>query len=261
MEEGYWSYLFVHDFCRLRFRKIYDKMVDRGESFYKGVEIMGKSAKACVSLVPIFNHLNGEQMDEIMQVVRRATFEKGETVYHAGDASDTLFIVNRGQLKTYYLTEAGKEQVVRILNPGDFTGELAVFQASIQEAFAEALMETQICMIKQEDLQALLLKYPTIAVEILKELAGRLNQTEKQATSFANETVETRIALFLAESYDETSDGTVELPMSKRNVASYLGTTPETLSRRLKELEEAGIIEQEGQRKIKIIDIDALLLL
>lgn len=222
---------------------------------------MVKSAKSCVSLVPIFNHLDSEQMEEIMQVVRRANFKKGEAVYHAGDASDTLFIVNRGQLKTYYLTEGGKEQVVRILNPGDFTGELTVFQASIQEAFAEALMDTQICMIKQEDLQALLLKYPTIAVEILKELAGRLTQSEKQATSFVTETVETRIALFLAESYDETQGNTIELPMSKKNVASYLGTTPETLSRRLKELEEAGIIQQEGQRKIKIIDLDALLLL
>lgn len=222
---------------------------------------MVNSVKTCVSLVPIFNHLDSEQMDEIMQVVRRATFKKGETVYHAGDASDTLFIVNRGQLKTYYLTEAGKEQVVRILNPGDFTGELTVFQASIQEAFAEALMDTQICMIQQSDLQALLVKYPTIALEILKELAGRLTQQEKQATSFVTETVETRIALFLAESYDETQGDTIELPMSKKNVASYLGTTPETLSRRLKELEEAGIIQQEGQRKIKIIDLDALLLL
>src|SRR5699024_3080840 len=206
---------------------------------------MVKSAKSCVSLVPIFNHLDSEQMDEIMQVVRRANFQKGEAVYHAGDASDTLFIVNRGQLKTYYLTEGGKEQVVRILNPGDFTGELTVFQASIQEAFAESLMDTQICMIKQEDLQALLLKYPTIAVEILKELAGRLTQSEKQATSFVT----------------ETQGNTIELPMIKQNVASYLGTTPETLSRRLKELEEAGIIQQEGQRKIKIIDLDALLLL
>lgn len=222
---------------------------------------MVKSTKTCVSLVPIFNHLDSEQMDEIMQVVRRANFKKGEAVYHAGDASETLFIVNRGQLKTYHLTETGKEQVVRILNPGDFTGELAVFQSSIQEAFAEALMDTQICMINQADLQALLVKYPAIAVEILKELAGRLTHTEKQATSFVTETVETRIALFLAESYDETQGDTIELPMSKRNVASYLGTTPETLSRRLKELEEAGLIQQEGQRKIKILDLDALLLL
>lgn len=219
-----------------------------------------QSQKACVSLVPIFNHLEATQLDEIMEMVQSRTYKKGEIIYYAGEKSNTLYIVNRGRAKIYHLAESGKEQLVRILNPGDFTGELALFQQSIHEGYAEALVDTSVCLIQSDDLQNSLKKYPAIAIHMMQELAGRLEQSEKQTTRFATEKVETRIALFLAECMDGDSP-TIELPMSKKDLASYLGTTPETISRRLAHLEEAGYIVQKGQRKIKILDLDGLLLL
>ena len=98
-------------------------------------------------------------------------------------------------------------------------------------------------------------------MQILKEFANRLEGSEKQTTRFATEKVETRIALFLAEYVDDHDQNIVTLPMSKKDLASYLGTTPETLSRKLTDFEEQGIIKQQGQRKIKINDLDALLLI
>lgn len=219
------------------------------------------SHKACVSLVPIFNHLEEKQMNEVMQAVQGASYKKGEIIYHAGDTSDSLYIVNRGQVKIYRLSEGGKEQIVRILNPGDFTGELALFQESVLEAYAEAMIDTEICLIKREVLHDLLLKYPTISLQILTEFSNRLDSSEKQTTQFATEKVETRIAHFLAECVDSEKIRTIELPMSKKDLASYLGTTPETMSRRLTEFEAAGFIKQKGQREIEILDLDGLLLM
>lgn len=217
--------------------------------------------QACVSLVPIFNHLEADQLNEIMEVVRGVSYKKGEILYHPGDPSDALYIVNRGKIKIYRLSESGKEQIIRILHTGDFTGELALFQQSVHEAYAEAITDSQICRIHRDDLQTLLLKYPTISLKILKEFANRLEGSEKQTTRFATEKVETRIALFLAEYVDDHDQNIVTLPMSKKDLASYLGTTPETLSRKLTDFEEQGIIKQQGQRKIKINDLDALLLI
>lgn len=218
------------------------------------------SQKGCVSLVPIFNHLEAEQMNEIMQTVRSISLKKGEVMFHAGDEANALYIVNRGRVKIYHLSESGKEQLVRILNPGDFTGELALFRESEQEGYAEALINTDICMITGADFQSLLLKYPSISLRIMKELTGRLEKSEIQTTRFATEKVETRIALFLAESIEGTSMK-IELPMSKKDLASYLGTTPETISRRLADLEADDYITQIGQREIEILDLDGLLLL
>src|SRR3954447_22102204 len=140
--------------------------------------------KACVSLVPIFNHLESEQMDEIMNTVQSAAFKRGEIIYHDGDRSDSLYIVNKGKIRIYRLSDTGKEQLVRILNVGDFTGELALFSNSIHESFAEAMEETQVCMITRSDLQEFLLKYPSISLKILAEFSNRLEQSEKQTARF-----------------------------------------------------------------------------
>lgn len=217
--------------------------------------------ESCVALVPIFNHLEQSQMDEIMAVTHSVSYRKGEYIYRAGEESDSLYIVSKGRVKIYRLSESGKEQLLRILNPGDFTGELALFSETIYEAYACAMEDTSICTVRRSDLQKLLLKYPSISLKVLAEFSSRLEQSEKQTTRFATEKVETRIALFLAECADSDShDVEIILPMSKKDLASYLGTTPETISRKFYELEDAGYIKQKSNKRIQIMDLDSLLL-
>ena len=217
--------------------------------------------KSCITLVPIFNHLEAEQMDEIMKTVKSRSFKRGELIYRAGDHSDSLYIVNSGKIKIYRLSESGKEQLVRILNPGDFTGELALFSQSVHESYAEAMEDTKICIITRSDLQEFLMKYPSISLKFLAEFSRRLEKSEKQTARVSTEKVETRLALFLAECVT-SSEGPMEfvLPMSRKDLASYLGTTPETISRKLAEFEDAGYIKQKKGRKIEILDLDGMLL-
>lgn len=212
----------------------------------------------CISIVPIFNHLEPEQMKEIMKSVQSITFKKGEMIYRAGEESNSLYIVHRGQIKIFRLSETGKEIVIRILNPGDFTGEYALFNQSNHENYAEAIKVTDVCIIHRTELQQFLMAYPTISLKILSEFANRLEKTEQQTTRVATEKVETRIAMFLAECADG-EDSEFTLPMSKKDIASYLGTTPETLSRKLAEFEEKQYILQKSNKKIQIINLEGLL--
>ena len=160
----------------------------------------------------------------------------------------------------YRLAESGKEQLVRFLNPGDFTGELALFSESKHEAYAEAVKETQVCRMKRNDLQHFLLKYPAISLKLLQEFSNRLEKSERQTTYVSTEKVEARLALYLAELAKKDGD-TITLPMSKKDLASYLGTTPETISRKMGSLEDHHLIKQLNHREIVILDLDGLLFL
>ncbi|MDQ0427235.1 CRP/FNR family transcriptional regulator [Planomicrobium stackebrandtii] len=219
-----------------------------------------KKHELCVSIVPIFNHLPPEEMEMIAKATRPVSLKKGETLYRAGDTSNSLYIVHEGKIKVYRLSENGKEQLIRILAPGEFTGELAVFTESIHEVYGEAMEKTEICSIKNSDLQELLQKHPNISLKILAEFSKRLDSAEHQLTSFATEDVDKRIALYLVELAEESETAVIRLPMSRKDLASFLGTAPETISRKLTKFEEQGWIKQENRRTILILDLDALLL-
>lgn len=214
----------------------------------------------CVSRVPIFNHLPAEALAVIADKASMRSHERGQFIHRAGEPSDKLFIVHKGKVKVYRLSDTGKEQLVRILNPGNFAGELALFSDDAHDSYAETIQASEICTIYQADVRALLLQYPEISLHVLAELSRRLGTSEKQAATIATTSINTRLAQYLADQAEQESSFTFNLPMSRRNLASFLGTTPETVSRRFGEFEDAGWITQSGQRKITILDLDALLL-
>jgi len=215
--------------------------------------------QACVSRVPIFSGLGEAHLKEIMRTVKAVSYKNKEIIHHAGDVSDSLYIVKEGKIKIYRLSESGKEQLIRILYPGDFTDVQPLFMDSLHHSFAEAMEDTVVCVIQKTSLQELLIKYPVISFKMLAELSNRLDMLERQTMRFTTEKVETRLALYLVESLKQEKDGNeFDLPMSKKDLASYLGTTPETISRKLTEFAEAGYIEQKGNKRIKILDLERL---
>lgn len=216
--------------------------------------------KVCISKVPIFNHLSPFEMSDIVKEAHSVSYRRGQAIYRAGEQSEGLYIVHKGRVKIYRLSDTGKEQLVRILDPGDFTGELSLFNESIHDAYAEALEQVELCVMGRDDFQQFLLKYPAISLKMLNEFSSRLAKTEKQAAHIAMESVETRIALFLADQVEQQKRRQIHLPMSRKDLASHLGTTPETVSRKLADFQDAGWIRQTNQRDIDILDLDALLL-
>ena len=212
----------------------------------------------CVSIVPIFNHLEQAELKEVASTTKGRSLSKGEILYRAGEKSDSLYIIHKGKMKVYRLTENGKEQVIRILQPGDFTGELALFTDNVHDSYAEAIEASELCTINSRDIKELFLKYPQISLKIIKEFSLRLDQTEHQVTSFTTEDTETRVALYLIQQAESSQSPEIHLPMSRKDLASYLGTTPETISRKLAKFEDEGWIRQDDQRTIRVVDLGAL---
>ena len=225
-------------------------------------EMTHTTHKACVSLVPIFNHLDNESMNIIASKARHSDLKRGEYLYQAGDNDDSVHIVHKGQVRVFHLSEGGKEQLIRVLNPGDFTGEWTIFSNdTLHDNFGEATRNTAICTINRNDLQELIKDFPEISIKLLQAMSERLSQSEKQTASVAIEQVSNRIIYYLEDLAKEAveDDVTVKLPMTRKDIASYLGTTPETLSRKFKELETSGLIEQLPKNHVRIPSVEELL--
>lgn len=214
----------------------------------------------CVQLVPIFQELATEQLDTIESIVLHHHYQTGETIFSADDSLDQLMIVSAGQVKVYQLAANGREQLLYLLQSGDIDGEAALFENQRRTSFGEALVPTDICSIRREDFQELMQKYPSISINVLNVFGKRLTKLERQTTSTATESVEARLANYLTETAASLKTDTFKLPLKKKDLATFLGTTPETISRKLTRFEQQGLITQKAGKTIQINDADQLLL-
>lgn len=210
---------------------------------------------SCVYKVPIFTHLNEKQVEAIEAIMHPLILGKDEMLYHAGDKSNTLYIINSGQVKLFKISESGKEIILSILSEGDFTGELSLFNDLEHDTYAQTLSKVSICTIRRDLFQELLITEPSISLEVLKEFSHRLKKSQEHTARVSIDSVDARLAKYLLDFQPELE---IELPISKRDLASHLGTTPETLSRKLNSFEDQSLIQQSGQRRIKILNPKAL---
>lgn len=205
----------------------------------------------CISLVPIFNFLSNEEMAEIQKIVKKKTYVKGEMIFLAGEENNNLYVVHQGLVKITKYSNDGKEQVLRILRPGDFLGEHNLFSNKSLDINAQAVHNSKLCVIEGNKLKELILKYPEIAFKILEEISYRLAKAEELLKNIAIESAEKRVIDLLISLCDENN--VVTLDMKKKDIASMLGMSAETLSRTLSNLEKNNIIRQ-SKNKIIILD-------
>ncbi|MGE5554317.1 MAG: Crp/Fnr family transcriptional regulator [Betaproteobacteria bacterium] len=218
---------------------------------------------SCAAGVPIFQVLPPDALLELTRAMRHATFSRGETIVADGDPVEHLVVVARGRVKLVHTSPNGREQVVRTLGPGEFWGELALFTRARQEGDLVAIEETTACLVPREAVQSLLKRYPEVALRLTEALAQRLAEAEQLIADLGLRDVGQRLAAELCrlakEGRVELGGTLVRLPVSWAELAVKLGTTPESLSRRLRALAEQGIIRhEEGSRDVLILERDRL---
>lgn len=215
------------------------------------------SGRTCMAKVPIFSSLSPEEMSTIAEIITDKEYKKGESIYLSGDTGKRLYVINQGKVKIFRISEAGKEQIIRILYPGDFMGELSLFAHSPVNSSAEALEPTMVCVIDGDKLSQIMKEVPSIAIKIIEELSKRLLNAENLIESLGLHDVEQRVAdtlLKMAADQDE-----ITLTITKKDLAAHMGMSQETLSRKLTQFQDMGWIKQVGRKTIQILDRKSLL--
>ena len=211
-------------------------------------------ADTCVSRVPVFASLAAQDQLRVEGLARATHLKAGATAYSANDDLSQLMVLHTGRLKIFRVSVDGSEQLIRVLGPGDFTGETSVFTGQRPDDYATALDECQLCVFRHGDLEALIRKHPEIGMRLLATVSARLSETEHRLNSLTSRDVESRLADYLLGLSSTWRGGvaTVTLPLAKKDVASLLDTTPESFSRALKSLAGQGLIVIGAGRSISI---------
>lgn len=209
---------------------------------------------SCIHGVPIFNVLSDANMKEVQSLVEHRHFNTGETVLLRDEPLPCLYVVARGRLKLSAINANGREQILRELGPGSFYGEMALFTDVKSEGDLIATEDSVVCLLESHALREVLAESPEVAWRIVQTLADRLIAAERTIADLALLDVGERLAaelLRLAKANGKNEDELrFELPVSWAQLAAKLGTTPESLSRRLKGLTKAGLVQVRGREVI-----------
>jgi len=209
------------------------------------------SGKYCASKISIFKGLDENQLKKITALIKRKSFEKGDILFNVGDTSDKLYIINSGKLKVYTYNKEGKEQILYLLNEGDFIGDLSLLKSSKFNFASKALEKTNICMISKEDFDKIIKESPEITLKILEYAYDRIESLENMITTLTNKDIDSRIAELLLKL---EKNNIIILSINREDMANYIGVTRETISRKLTSLSEENVIELVGNKKIIIKD-------
>lgn len=207
--------------------------------------------------------MNEIDLQLLQKVTRSHDFQKGEFIFRDGERSETLFVVKEGLIKLTKMSAEGKEQIVRVLFPGDFFGLFALLRNEKHYANAEALGKTVICSIDKKDFLKMMESHSEMSFRFLLAVNDRLYEADESVGFLGLMEVEQRLARALLLFHDKmkAQKGEFTLPISKKDLASFIGTTPETISRKLLSFMSQKLINTDGRRNIKILEFDRLKLL
>ena len=221
-------------------------------------DIMGKcNHEACVRKVPIFSELDNEKINKLNSLVKQREFKNGELIYLEGEIGKNIYIIESGLVKLYRSNEEGNQYILRLLKEGNFFGELVLFKEEKLSSSAEAVGDCTICMLPKDELENLIKSSPELSYKLLSAITSRLNKTENKLQSLALEDAKEKTMRLLLELAKESGikkeNGIlINLPLSRDGLANLIGTTQETLSRKLSALQQEGVISMQGQKKIVI---------
>lgn len=206
--------------------------------------------KDYIHRVPLFTDLSNEGKKYLESLLHYKTFDKGDLIF-SPDSQDELIIVVLGQMKVYKLNKDGKEHIIRIIGAGDYGGENYLFDLQNTTVYGIALTKTEVCILYKADFHKLLKINHQVGQNLLKLNAKKSVELERQAQLLSFYRVDVRLVAYLEDLYNiNEEENSITLPMSLKDLASYLGTSAESLSRYFKEFETKGWIERHYRKII-----------
>lgn len=205
--------------------------------------------------------LSAEERDAMAAAGRTRTLKRGEMLFAAGDEEAACATLVSGALKVSAIDQDGNEQILALVHPAGFIGELF---APFAHHDVVALTESKLCTFAQRDIERAIHDYPALARALLRRSQTDLLASRSLLELTGNASAEARLAALLHDFAAAASDSSChlasefDLPLTRGEMGNMLGLTIETVSRKLGELEDMGAIIRKGKRGIALRDAQLL---
>jgi len=207
----------------------------------------GFDKKAAVAGMEMFAGLAPDKIAELAAVAEVRRRARGRVIFRTGEAADGFYGVASGKVRIYRSSPSGKEHILHVFGPGAAFAEVVVFQGGVFPADAQTMEDSELLFFPRRGFAALLRDDPELAMAMLALLSARLRFFVHKIEELSLKEVPARLAAHLLLLHAAQKKMHLDLELPKGQLAGYLGTIPETLSRVLRKMADDGLIELSGQ--------------
>jgi CRP/FNR family transcriptional regulator len=208
-----------------------------------------------LSRINILEVLPKEALVEVARVAAMDVLHKGTTIMQPGSVPEVLYLLKEGRVRIFRVNADGKEFTTALLGPGNIFGEVGSFSTGTQGAYAEAVDDVRLCLLRKPDVERLIQQYPQLAMRVVEVLSIRLRQVHELLEYVAMGDVRSRLLyllLRLAAEFGADEDGDwmlIAAELTHQDLGSMIGATRETVSTTLASLARDELVRT-GRKEI-----------
>ena len=213
-----------------------------GQSYAMNIELFVKES-------PFFKGLSGEHRREVAEISTHREVRKRDYLFHEGEKGSSMFLLTGGNIQLHKNTEDGREVVIRMIKPGDVFAEVVLFEKERYPVSARAVTNADVLVFPKDGIHRLLAE-EGFRNDFIALLMAKQRYLAERIQELTTKDVEHRFFTFLRSQYGEQE--LIKTPLSKKDIAAAIGTTPESLSRLILRLTDDRIIDWQG-KEIRIL--------
>lgn len=203
-----------------------------------------------LSRINIFSDLDPDTLRRLDGISPSVTVAKGKVLLRPFETNVVLYLLKRGRVRLYRLSEDGKVMTLAILGDGNVFGATKTVALHGRDMYAETMENSLVCAMHQPDVERMLREHPAVAFRLMQVLSARVTDLEEQVASLAHEDVRRRLLHLLASLAQQfgVADGELvrlNLPLTHADLASMVGSTRETVTTTMSALARDGLVRTE----------------
>ena len=221
---------------------------------------MNKCEQCIVRQFSSLKALNKEQLIKMAECKTSFTIKKGSPIFEEGDITNGIYCIKEGICKLSKLSDNGKDQIVKLVKPGELLGQRSMISDEPANLSAVALEDMEVCFIPKSEIIYFFTENNQFSMNVMRTICDDLKDADDHMVNMAQKTVRQRLIetlLYLEDTFGKNEDGSLHIQLSREELAGIIGTATESCIRLLSELNKSGYILLTG-KKITLVDKNKL---